>query len=45
MAATQAAARRALEAIERQDRECQEAGLQPDGLPDLSAAAERDGFY
>ena len=34
-----------MEAIERQARERQEAGLQPDGLPDLSAESERDGFY
>ncbi|MCC2662666.1 MAG: hypothetical protein K0S35_588 [Geminicoccaceae bacterium] len=45
MAAAQAAARRAVEAIERQARERTEAGLAPDGLPDLSAEAERDGFY
>jgi hypothetical protein len=45
MAAAQAAARRAVEAIERQVRERTEAGLPPDGLPDLSAAGERDGFY
>jgi hypothetical protein len=45
MAAAQAAARRAVEVIERQIRERQEAVLSPDGLPDLSAAGERDGFY
>jgi hypothetical protein len=45
MAATQAAARRAVEAIERQARERREAGLVLDGLPDLSAEGERDGFY
>jgi hypothetical protein len=45
MAAAQAAARRAVEAIERQIRERAEAGLPPDGLPDLSAEGERDGFY
>jgi hypothetical protein len=45
MSAAQAAARRAVEAIERQARERQEAGLQPDGLPDLSVDGERDGFY
>ncbi len=45
MATAQAAARRAFEAIERQVRERREAGLQPDGLPDLSSDAERDGFY
>ena len=36
MAAAQAAARRAVEAIERQTRERTEAGLALDGLPDLS---------
>jgi hypothetical protein len=36
MAAAQAAARRAIEAIERQARERAEAGLALDGLPDLS---------
>ena len=41
MAAAQAAARRAVEAIERQGRERTEAGLVLDGLPDLSA--EGDG--
>jgi len=45
MAAAQAVARRAVEAIERQARERIEAGLPPDGLPDLSAEGERDGFY
>jgi hypothetical protein len=45
MAAAQAAARRAVEAIERQTRERTEAGLAPDWLPDLSAEGERDGFY
>ena len=45
MAAAQAAARRAVETIERQARERREAGLPPDGLPDLSATGERDGFY
>jgi hypothetical protein len=45
MAAAQAAARRAVEAIERQARERTEAGLALEGLPDLSAEGERDGFY
>src|ERR687897_1647420 len=45
MAAAQAAARRAVEAMERQARERTEAGLALDGLPDLSAEGERDGFY
>jgi hypothetical protein len=45
LAAAQAAARRAVEAIERQARERAEAGLALDGLPDLSAEGERDGFY
>jgi hypothetical protein len=45
MAAAQAAARRAVEAIERQAQERTEAGLPLDGLPDLSAEDERDGFY
>jgi hypothetical protein len=45
MASAQAAARRAVEAIERQARERTDAGLPLDGLPDLSAEAERDGFY
>jgi hypothetical protein len=44
MAAAQATARRAVEAIERQVRERTEAGLALDGLPDLSVDAERDGF-
>jgi hypothetical protein len=45
MAAAQASARRALDAIERQARERTEAGLALDGLPDLSAEGERDGLY
>jgi hypothetical protein len=45
MAAAQAAARRTVEAIERQARERVEAGLQLDGLPDLSAEGDRGGFY
>jgi hypothetical protein len=45
MAAAQAAARRAIEAIERQGRERTEAGLALDGLPDLSTEGERGGFY
>jgi hypothetical protein len=45
MAAAQAAALRAVEAIERQARERVETGLALDGLPDLSAEGERDGFY
>jgi hypothetical protein len=45
MAAAQAAARRAVEAIERQARERTEAGLALDGLPGLSAEGERDGFH
>jgi hypothetical protein len=45
MAAAQAAARRAAEAIERQARERAEAGLPLDGLPDLSTEGDRDGFY
>jgi hypothetical protein len=45
MAAARAAARRAVEAIERQARERADAGLPLDGLPDLSAEGERDGFY
>ena len=45
MAAAEAAARRLLEAMERQARERTEAGLPLDGLPDLSAEGERDGFY
>jgi hypothetical protein len=45
MAAAQAAARRAVEAIERQAGERTDAGLELEGLPDLSADGERDGFY
>jgi hypothetical protein len=45
IAAAQAAARRAVEAIERQARERREAGLALDGLPELSAEGKRDGFY
>ena len=45
MAAAQAGARRAVETIERQARERSEAGLPLDGLPDLSAEGDRDGFY
>jgi len=45
MAAAQAAARRAVEAIDRQARERVEAALPLGGLPDLSAEGERDGFY
>ena len=45
MAAAQAAARRAVEAIERQARERTEAGLELEGPPDLSAEGERHGFY
>jgi hypothetical protein len=45
MAAAQAAARRSVEAVERQARERTEAGLLLDGLPDLAAQGERDGFY
>jgi hypothetical protein len=45
MAAAQAAARRTVEAIERQIGERTEAGLTLDGLPDLAAEGERDGFY
>ena len=45
MAAAQAAARRAVEAIERQARERTDAGLPLDGLPDLASEGERDGFY
>jgi hypothetical protein len=44
MAAAQATARRAVEAIERQARERTEAGLQLDPLPDLSDEGKRDGF-
>jgi len=45
MAAAQAVARRAVEAIERQARERTEAGLALDGLPAFSVEGERDGFY
>jgi hypothetical protein len=45
MATAQAAARRAVEAIERQARDRTEAGLPLDGLPEFSAEGERDGFY
>jgi hypothetical protein len=45
MATAQAAARRAVEAIERQAHERTEAGLPIDGLPDLASEGERDGFY
>jgi len=45
IAAAQAAARRAVEAIERQARERTDAGLPLDGLPDLASEGERDGFY
>jgi hypothetical protein len=45
MAAAQAAARRSVEAIERQARERTEAELALDSLPDLAAEGERDGFY
>jgi hypothetical protein len=45
MAAAQAAARRAVEAIERQVHERTEAGLHTDGLPDFSTEGERDGYY
>jgi hypothetical protein len=45
MASAQAAARRAVEAIERQVRERTEAGLPLDGLPDLASEGERDGLY
>jgi hypothetical protein len=45
MAAAQAAARRAVEAIERQARERTEAGLALEGLADRSAEGARDGFY
>ena len=45
MAAAQATARRSVEAIERQVRERTEAGLPRDGVPDLAAEGERDGFY
>src|SRR5918995_4473917 len=45
MAAAQTAARRAVEAIERQASERAEAGLPLDSLPDFSEKGERDGFY
>ncbi len=45
MATAQAAARRRLEALERQHRERKEAGLPADGLPDLDDEAERDGLF
>jgi hypothetical protein len=45
MAAAQAGARRAVEAIERQARERTAAGLALEGLPDLSTEGDRDGFY
>jgi hypothetical protein len=45
MATAQAAARRLVEAVERQARGRTEAGLNLDGLPDLAAEGERDGFY
>jgi hypothetical protein len=45
MGAAQAAARRAVDAIERQARERRDAGLVLDGLPDLSTEGARDGFY
>ena len=45
MAAAQAKARRAVEAIERQVRERREAGLTLDGLPDLGEDGVCDGFY
>jgi hypothetical protein len=45
MATAQAAARRAVEAIERQGRERTEAGLVLEGLSDLATEGERDGFY
>jgi hypothetical protein len=44
-AAAQAAARRAVDAIERQASERTEAGLALEGLPDLATEGERDGFY
>ena len=43
MAAAQAAARRTVEAIERQARERTEAGLPQDGLPDLGGEVRRCG--
>jgi hypothetical protein len=45
MVAAQAAARRSVEAIERQVRERTDAGLALESLPGLSADGERDGFY
>jgi hypothetical protein len=45
MATAQAAARRAVEAIERQVRERRDPGLPTDGLPDLDDETERDGLY
>jgi hypothetical protein len=45
MAAAQAAARRAVEAIERQARERTEAGLPLDGLLEFPTEGDRDGFY
>ena len=45
MATAEAGARRRLESLETQARERKEAGLPPDGLPDLTEAAERDGLY
>jgi hypothetical protein len=45
MVAAQVAARRAVEAIERLASERTEAGLALEGLADLSAEGERDGFY
>jgi hypothetical protein len=45
MAAAQAGARRTVEAIERQASERAEAGLPLDGLPDLAAEGNRNGFY
>ena len=44
MAATQAAARRRVEAVESQARDRKESGLLLDGLPDLDDEEERDGF-
>ena len=45
MATAQAGARRAVETVERQARERAETGLALNGLPDLAAEGERDGFY
>ena len=45
MAAAQAAARRSVEAVERRAHGRKEAGLPLDGLPDLSAEGDRDGFH